>query len=127
MSNSDTSPHAPLSNQASLSSGLLLIDKPRSITSHDIVAAVRSRLHIKRVGHDGTLKPMATGLLVVGFGYATRLLDYVVAHTKTYQASIRFGQSTTTDDAEGEVLETTPTLLAQTHQQPFERGIVIDQ
>ena len=127
MSNSDTLPHAPLSNQASLSSGLLLIDKPKGVTSHDIVAAVRSRLNIRRVGHAGTLDPMATGLLIVGFGHATRLLDYIVAHTKTYQASIRFGQSTTTDDAEGSVLQATPTLLAPSHQQPFENGVVIDR
>ena len=60
-------------------SGLLVIDKPQGVTSHDVVAAVRGALHMKRVGHAGTLDPMATGVLVVGFGNATRLLNYIVA------------------------------------------------
>lgn len=85
-------------------SGLLVVDKPKGVTSHDVVAAVRSLLHIKRVGHAGTLDPMATGVLVVGFGHATRLLNAVVAHDKTYEATIRLGLSTTTDDAEGDFL-----------------------
>lgn len=63
-------------------SGLLVIDKPQGVTSHDVVAAVRGALHMKRVGHAGTLDPMATGVLVVGFGNATRLLNYIVDHTK---------------------------------------------
>ena len=69
-------------------SGLLVIDKPQGVTSHDVVAAVRGALHMKRVGHAGTLDPMATGVLVVGFGNATRLLNYIVDH-----ASIRFKNS----------------------------------
>ncbi len=85
-------------------SGLLVIDKPQGVTSHDIVAAVRGALHMKRVGHAGTLDPMATGVLVVGFGNATRLLNYIVEHDKTYQATIRLGQRTTTDDADGEII-----------------------
>ena len=85
-------------------SGLLVIDKPQGVTSHDVVAAVRGALHMKRVGHAGTLDPMATGVLVVGFGDATRLLNYIVDHNKTYEATIRLGQRTTTDDAEGELL-----------------------
>ncbi|KFI87608.1 tRNA pseudouridine(55) synthase TruB [Bifidobacterium ruminantium] len=85
-------------------SGLLVIDKPRGITSHDVVAAVRGALHMKRVGHAGTLDPMATGVLVVGFGNATRLLNYIVDHDKTYLATIRLGQRTDTDDADGELL-----------------------
>ena len=85
-------------------SGLLVIDKPQGVTSHDVVAAVRGALHMKRVGHAGTLDPMATGVLVVGFGNATRLLNYIVDHNKTYEATIRLGQRTTTDDAEGELL-----------------------
>ena len=63
-------------------SGLLVIDKPQGVTSHDVVAAVRGALHMKRVGHAGTLDPMATGVLVVGFGNATRLLNYIVDHNK---------------------------------------------
>ena len=85
-------------------SGLLVIDKPQGVTSHDVVAAVRGALHMKRVGHAGTLDPMATGVLVVGFGNATRLLNYIVDHNKTYEATIRLGQRTTTDDAEGDLL-----------------------
>ena len=76
-------------------SGLLVIDKPQGVTSHDVVAAVRGALQMKRVGHAGTLDPMATGVLVVGFGNATRLLNYIVDHDKTYLATIRLGQRTT--------------------------------
>lgn len=83
-------------------SGILIVDKPQGVTSHDVVAAVRSALHMKKVGHAGTLDPMATGVLVIGFGNATRLLNYIVDHHKTYEATIRFGQRTTTDDADGE-------------------------
>ena len=86
-------------------SGLLVIDKPQGVTSHDVVAAVRGALRMKRVGHAGTLDPMATGVLVVGFGNATRLLNYIVDHDKTYLATIRLGQRTTTDDADGELLQ----------------------
>ena len=89
-------------------SGLLIVDKPQGVTSHDIVAAVRGALHMKRVGHAGTLDPMATGVLVVGFGNATRLLNVIVEHDKTYEATIRFGQRTTTDDADGEIVSTRP-------------------
>ena len=85
-------------------SGLLIIDKPQGVTSFDAVAAVRGALHIKKVGHAGTLDPMATGTLVIAFGHATRLLNAIVAHDKTYEATIRLGLRTTTDDAEGEVL-----------------------
>ncbi len=86
------------------SSGLLLVDKPQGVTSHDVVSCARHLLHTKRVGHAGTLDPMATGLLIVGFGNATRLLNYMLGHNKTYEAIIRLGEATTTDDAEGEVL-----------------------
>lgn len=89
-------------------SGLLLVDKPRGVTSHDVVAAVRSVLHIRRVGHAGTLDPMATGLLLLGFGHATRLLRAAMGSDKTYEATIRLGVSTTTDDADGDVLRLVP-------------------
>ncbi|PLS31289.1 pseudouridine synthase [Bifidobacterium margollesii] len=82
-------------------SGILVVDKPKGVTSHDVVAAARHALHMKRVGHAGTLDPMATGVLVVGFGHATRLLNYIVGADKTYEATIRLGQATDTDDAEG--------------------------
>ncbi|PST47059.1 tRNA pseudouridine(55) synthase TruB [Bifidobacterium callitrichos] len=74
------------------------------MTSFDAVAAVRGALHTKKVGHAGTLDPMATGILVIGFGRATRLLQYIVEHDKTYEATIRLGMRTTTDDAEGETI-----------------------
>ncbi len=86
-------------------SGLLLVDKPQGVTSHDVVACARHLLHTKHVGHAGTLDPMATGLLIVGFGSATRLLNYMLGHSKTYEAIIRLGEATTTDDAEGDVLQ----------------------
>ena len=85
-----------------MSDGLLIVDKPLGVTSFDAVAAVRGALHTKKVGHAGTLDPMATGMLVIGFGRATRLLQYLVEHDKTYEATIRLGMRTTTDDAEGD-------------------------
>ena len=87
--------------------GLLLVDKPGGMTSHDVVARARRALSVRRVGHAGTLDPMATGLLILGVGAATRLLGYVGGHDKTYEATIRFGQTTVTDDREGDVLTTT--------------------
>lgn len=86
------------------SSGILLVDKPKGVTSHDVVSFARSLLHTKRVGHAGTLDPMATGLLILGFGNATRLLNYLLGHNKTYEAVIRLGESTNTDDADGDVV-----------------------
>lgn len=83
--------------------GILLVDKPGGMTSHDVVARTRRAFGTRKVGHAGTLDPMATGLLVIGIEGATRLLTYVVGAEKTYLATIRLGQSTTTDDAEGEI------------------------
>jgi tRNA pseudouridine55 synthase len=83
-------------------SGLVIVDKPGGITSHDVVARVRRLAGTRRVGHAGTLDPMATGVLVVGVEKATRLLGYLTLTEKTYVATIRLGQSTSTDDAEGE-------------------------
>ncbi len=82
--------------------GLLLIDKPAGWTSHDVVGRVRKALGMRRVGHAGTLDPMATGVLVVGVGSSTRLLGIVGGHDKEYEATIRLGVSTRTDDREGE-------------------------
>lgn len=84
--------------------GILLVDKAPERTSHDVVARVRWLLGTKKVGHAGTLDPMATGLLVLGIGQGTRLLTYLVGLDKTYQATIRLGRVTTTDDREGEPL-----------------------
>jgi tRNA pseudouridine55 synthase len=83
--------------------GLVVVDKPAGLTSHDVVARVRRFARTRRVGHGGTLDPMATGVLVVGVERATRLLTYVIGSRKRYLATIRLGQTTVTDDAEGEV------------------------
>jgi tRNA pseudouridine55 synthase len=82
-------------------SGLVIVDKPGGMTSHDVVSRVRRLAGTRRVGHAGTLDPMATGVLVVGVEKATRLLGHLTLTVKTYSATIRLGQSTTTDDAEG--------------------------
>lgn len=87
-------------------SGLVLVDKPAGWTSHDVVGRIRKLAGTRKVGHAGTLDPMATGVLVVGINRATRLLTHIVGVSKTYTATIRLGQDTTTDDAEGEVLTT---------------------
>lgn len=83
-------------------SGVLLVDKPPGITSHTAVSLARKALGTKKVGHAGTLDPAATGLLLLGVGSGTRLLTYMVGLDKAYQATMRLGYSTTTDDAEGE-------------------------
>lgn len=93
-----------MSSSQTSSSGILLVDKPKGVTSHDVVSCARGLLHTKRVGHAGTLDPMATGLLILGFGNATRLLNYLLGHDKTYEAVIRLGESTNTDDADGDVV-----------------------
>src|SRR5690606_8025379 len=85
--------------------GILLVDKPGGLTSHDVVARTRRAFGTHKVGHAGTLDPMATGLLVIGVEGATRLLTYIVGADKTYFATIRLGQSTVTDDAEGEIIQ----------------------
>lgn len=89
-----------------VSPGILLVDKPAGLTSHDVVARTRRAFGTRKVGHAGTLDPMATGLLVIGIEGATRLLTYVVGADKTYAATIRLGQTTGTDDADGEILTT---------------------
>jgi tRNA pseudouridine55 synthase len=86
--------------------GLLIVDKPGGMTSHDVVARVRRLAGTRKVGHAGTLDPMATGVLVVGVEKATRLLGYLTLTEKEYAATIRLGQSTSTDDAEGEITGT---------------------
>jgi tRNA pseudouridine55 synthase len=84
--------------------GILLVDKPEGPTSHGVVSVTRKALGTRKVGHAGTLDPMATGLLVLGVGTATRLLTFLVGADKTYTATIRLGSSTVTDDAQGDVV-----------------------
>ncbi|MFL6091144.1 MAG: tRNA pseudouridine(55) synthase TruB [Aeromicrobium sp.] len=84
--------------------GLVVVDKPDGWTSHDVVARVRRLAGTRKVGHAGTLDPMATGVLVLGIGRATRLLGHLQLADKSYDATIRLGESTVTDDAEGDVL-----------------------
>ena len=91
--------------------GFLLVDKASGMTSHDVVAKIRRRFGTKKVGHAGTLDPMATGVLVLGIGNATRLLQYVVDGSKGYDATISLGKSTVTDDVEGEALTVAPLTI----------------
>lgn len=88
--------------------GILLIDKPPGWTSHDVVAKARRLCRQRRIGHTGTLDPMATGLLVLCLGKATRLVEYITAHDKRYEGEIVLGVATDTDDAEGTVIATQP-------------------
>jgi tRNA pseudouridine55 synthase len=88
--------------------GVLLVDKPAAWTSHDVVAKVRAHFGFKKVGHCGTLDPMATGLLVLVLGKATRLSEKLTSDDKTYEGSLTLGVTTNTEDADGEVLETKP-------------------
>jgi tRNA pseudouridine55 synthase len=90
--------------------GIVLVDKPAGPTSHDVVAKMRKLFNTRKVGHAGTLDPMATGMLVIGIGRATRLLGYFTAHDKEYLGTIRLGISTTTDDAQGELVKKTTAL-----------------
>ena len=85
-------------------SGLVVVDKPAGMTSHDVVGRLRRFFHTKKVGHAGTLDPMATGVLVLGLERGTKFLAHMVASTKAYDATIRLGQATSTDDAEGETI-----------------------
>lgn len=94
MSSAAAAPPAP--------DGLIIVDKPAGYTSHDVVAVVRGIARTRRVGHAGTLDPMATGVLVLGTGRATRLLGHLALAQKEYEGTIRLGQATVTDDAEGE-------------------------
>jgi tRNA pseudouridine55 synthase len=86
--------------------GIIVIDKPAGMTSHDVVARLRKALGMRKIGHAGTLDPMATGVMVLGVGRGTRLLGYLTRDDKEYRATIRLGQSTTTDDADGTIVST---------------------
>src|ERR1700748_2236256 len=93
-----------MSTAAKTPDGRVIVDQPSGFPSHDVVAKMRRIARTRRVGHAGTLDPMATGVLVVAVGRATRLLNHLDLGAKTYSARIRLGQSMTTDDAEGELL-----------------------
>lgn len=117
-----------------MNSGILLVDKPPSVTSHDVVARMRRLAGTRRIGHAGTLDPMATGLLILGVNTATRLLHFLVGLDKEYLATIRLGWGTTTDDAEGEPLDVdgAAAALAAVDDEALRSGIrrltgVIDQ
>ena len=104
--------------------GLVLIDKPTGWTSHDVVAKVRKAVGTKKVGHAGTLDPLATGLLVLGIESGTKLLTFLVGVDKTYEATIRLGQQTISDDSESEVIATaSPDQIAKLSDEDIAREI----
>ncbi|MGW4485480.1 tRNA pseudouridine(55) synthase TruB [Amycolatopsis sp. NPDC004368] len=104
--------------------GLLIVDKPAGMTSHDVVARARRIMGTRKVGHAGTLDPMATGVLVLGIERATKLLGHLALDRKTYLATLSLGSSTTTDDAEGEVLtEGDPAVLAKITEEQLAAGV----
>ncbi len=88
--------------------GILLVDKPQGITSHDVVARLRRKFRMKRIGHAGTLDPMATGLLVVLVGKATKASQFLISLDKRYEGTIRLGQTTHTQDAESDIVVEAP-------------------
>ncbi len=88
--------------------GILLVDKPRDHTSHDVVARLRGKLKMKRIGHAGTLDPMATGLLIILVGKATKVSQYLISLDKEYEGTVELGKVTDTQDADGEMMETRP-------------------
>jgi tRNA pseudouridine55 synthase len=92
-----------------IGSGIVVVDKPAGVTSHDVVGRIRRLAGTRRVGHAGTLDPMATGVLVIGVDRATRLLGHLALTTKAYDATIRLGVSTMTDDADGDVTASSST------------------
>ena len=94
--------------------GILLIDKPRDWTSHDVVGKLRGILRERRIGHSGTLDPMATGLLVVFVGRATRAVEFAESHEKEYLAGLRLGVETDTQDITGTVLHTCDRAVSRT-------------
>ena len=96
--------------------GILNIDKPTGMTSHDVVGRIRRVAGLRRVGHAGTLDPLATGVLLVFLGKVTRLVEYVIGQQKTYEATVRLGQSTNTYDAEGEIVAELPFHLITAEQ-----------
>jgi tRNA pseudouridine55 synthase len=88
--------------------GVLLVDKPGAHTSHDVIARLRGKLRMRKIGHAGTLDPMATGLLIVLVGKATRVSQFIISLDKEYEGTIELGKTTDSQDADGEVMETRP-------------------
>lgn len=108
--------------------GVLLVDKPAGITSHDVVYRLRRKLSMQRIGHAGTLDPMATGLLVMLIGKATRISQYLISVDKGYEAEATLGVTTNSQDAEGEVMETRPVPeLTETQVRAAMQGFLGDQ
>ncbi len=108
--------------------GILLVDKPADHTSHDVIARLRGKLRMKRIGHAGTLDPMATGLLIVLVGKATRVSQYLISLDKEYEGTIALGKVTDTQDADGEVMETRPVPpLTEEQVREAMRGFLGDQ
>jgi tRNA pseudouridine55 synthase len=99
-------------------SGLLILDKPTGLTSHDAVQRVRRASGVRRAGHAGTLDPLASGVLLVCVGPATRLVEYLVGHDKTYETTVRLGQTTTTYDAEGDIVRERPVRVDESQIDP---------
>ncbi|MGX7679552.1 tRNA pseudouridine(55) synthase TruB [Jatrophihabitans sp. DSM 45814] len=104
--------------------GLIIVDKPPGITSHDVVSKVRRLAKTRRVGHAGTLDPMATGVLVIGVERSTKLLNHLVLTDKTYEATVRLGATTTSDDADGEILARTDASSLSVDQILSEIGVL---
>ncbi|MGF1448279.1 MAG: tRNA pseudouridine(55) synthase TruB [Opitutales bacterium] len=104
--------------------GVLLVDKPTGMTSHDVVSHLRRKLKMKRIGHAGTLDPMATGLLIMLVGKATKVSQYLMSLDKTYEATMKLGEATESHDCDGEVTETRPVpeldeKAFKAHMEPF--------
>ena len=114
----------PPTRESSTESGLVVVDKPAGLTSHDVVGRVRRLARTRKVGHAGTLDPMATGVLLLGVNKATRLLGHLALTEKSYEATVRLGAATTTDDAEGEVLATAdPAAVAAVAEEALRAAI----
>jgi tRNA pseudouridine55 synthase len=108
--------------------GVLLVDKPTDHTSHDVVARLRRKLRMKRIGHAGTLDPMATGLLIMLIGKATRISQYLISLDKEYEGTITLGQVTDSQDAQGQVMETRPVpALTEAQLRTAMQGFLGDQ
>jgi tRNA pseudouridine55 synthase len=108
--------------------GVLLVDKPRDHTSHDVIARLRGKLRMRKIGHAGTLDPMATGLLVVLVGKATRVSQYIISLDKEYEGTIELGKTTDSQDADGQVMETRPVpALTEAEVRAAMQGFLGDQ
>jgi tRNA pseudouridine55 synthase len=108
--------------------GVLLVDKPGQHTSHDVIARLRGKLRMRKIGHAGTLDPMATGLLIVLVGKATRVSQFIISLDKEYEGTIELGKTTDSQDADGEVMETRPVpVLSEADVKAAMAGFLGDQ